>query len=144
MQVAFAIDNTYGVICPVGSELRCLSSSLRVRVRGEREADSTHSTVRLTGTAVRASPAVPAKIGVDLRLWAADELFSRAFALGRHLSLAADERRGTPINWIRRPSACWVPSLRVPALEPHASDEQAGDGRSEEHTSELQSLRHLV
>src|ERR1035441_6752369 len=114
MQVAFAIDNTYSVICPVGSELRCLSSSLRVRVRGEREADSTHSTVRLTGTAVRASPAVPAKIGVDLRLSAADELFSRAFALGRHLSLAADERRSTPINWIRRPSACWVPSLRSP------------------------------
>jgi hypothetical protein len=40
------------------------------------------------------------KIGVDLRLSAADELFSRAFALGRHLSSAADERRGTPINWI--------------------------------------------
>src|ERR1035437_5368473 len=33
------------------------------------------------------------RIGVDLRLSAADELFSRAFALGRHLSLAADERR---------------------------------------------------
>jgi hypothetical protein len=40
-----------------------------------------------------ASRAVPAKIGVDLRLSAADELFSRGFALGRHLSLAADERR---------------------------------------------------
>src|ERR1017187_63231 len=39
------------------------------------------------------APAVPVKIGVDLRLSAADELFSRAFALGRHLSLAADERR---------------------------------------------------
>src|ERR1019366_7869400 len=78
--------------------------------------------INWTGRVPRFRP----KIGVDLRLSAADELFLRAFVLGRHLSLAADERRGTPINWIRRPSACWAPSLRGPALEPHDSDEQAG------------------
>src|ERR1039458_4350534 len=53
--------------------------------------------INWTGRVPRFRP----KIGVDRRLSAADELFSRAFALGRHVSLAADERRGTPINWIR-------------------------------------------
>src|ERR1035441_7610255 len=53
--------------------------------------------INWTGRVPRFRP----KIGVDLRLSAADELFSRAFASGRHLSLAADERRSTPINWIR-------------------------------------------
>src|ERR1017187_4906741 len=45
--------------------------------------------INWTGRVPRFRP----KIGVDLRLSAADELSSRAFASGRHLSLAADERR---------------------------------------------------
>src|ERR1017187_4629538 len=52
--------------------------------------------INWTGRVPRFRP----KIGVDLRLSAADELFLRAFALGRPLSSDADERRWRPINWI--------------------------------------------
>src|ERR1019366_9413970 len=69
--------------------------------------------INWTGRVPRFRP----KIGVDLRLSAADELFSRAFALGRHLSLAADERRGTPINWILgnwyQPPTPWAPDFSI-------------------------------